>query len=166
MDVTELRSLRSVITIETRQLSLDEFVTETQPVLERALVARFGVHDGMDAAAEALAYCLSNWDRLRVMDNPIGYLYRVGESKGRRWSRRLHRAERLVDGPSTADPASDVDLERALMRLPAAQRIAVVLVHTHGHSYAEAAALMSVPVTTVTNHLNRGLKRLRQLMEE
>ena len=39
--------------------------------------------------------------------------------------------------------------------------MAVLLVHAHGHTYEEAAAVLGVPVTTVRNHLHRGLARLR-----
>jgi len=34
--------------------------------------------------AEALAYAWENWDRLSSMKNPVGYLYRVGQSRARR----------------------------------------------------------------------------------
>ncbi len=45
-------------------------------------------------------------------------------------------------------------------------RVAIILVHGHGHTYASAAELLDVPVTTITNHINRGLARLRTLLEE
>ena len=74
--------------------------------------------------------------------------------------------EVLVDDPVSVDTAVDLDLQRALMRLKPDQRVAVVLVHAHGHSYADAASLMDIPVTTVTNHVTRGLARLRQFLED
>ncbi|MGH1490332.1 MAG: RNA polymerase sigma factor [Acidimicrobiales bacterium] len=52
------------------------------------------------------------------------------------------------------------------MDLKPDQRVAIVMVHGHGHSYAEAAEVLGVPITTVSNHLNRGLGRLRQYLEE
>lgn len=52
------------------------------------------------------------------------------------------------------------------MRLNPDQRVAVVLVHAHGHSYADAAALMDIPVTTLTNYVTRGLARLRHFLED
>lgn len=146
--------------------SLDDFVAAAQPVLERALVARFGLQDGMDAAADALAYGCAEWDRLRTLTNPVGYLFRVGESKAKRRDRRRRQLVLLTDVSSTTDTLLDVDLQRALMRLKPEQRVAIVLVHAHGHTYAEAAALLDAPVTTITNHVNRGLTRLRRLLEE
>jgi len=142
------------------------FVAEVRPDLERALVAGFGLHDGLEATSVAVGYAFENWDRLATMSNPAGYLYRVGVSSARRTSSRRRRTEPLVREPLTADRPVDVDLQRALARLRPDQRVAVVLVYAHGHSDAEAADILDVPVTTVTNHLNRGLTRLRRLLEQ
>jgi len=157
-----------VIVSEPADLSLEVFVVAARPALERALVARFGVHDGMDAAADALAYAVREWGRVGEMKNPSGYLYRVGVSSATRWQRRLRRHGQLLSDVTAAVPAQlvDVDLQRALLHLRPEQRVAVVLVHGNGHTYAEAAAMLDVPVTTVTNHIHRGLARLRQLLED
>ena len=144
---------------------VDDFVVIARPSLERALVARCGLQDGMDAASSAIEYAYREWPRLATMANPIGYLYKVGQSSARRAQGRRHRLKVLVDDPVSVDAAVDVDLQRALMRLRPDQRVAVVLVHAHGHSYADAAALMDVPVTTLTNHVTRGLAHLRQVLE-
>jgi RNA polymerase sigma factor (sigma-70 family) len=57
-------------------------------------------------------------------------------------------------------------LHQALATLSPAQRVAVLLVHGLGWSYAEAADAMNIPVTTIRNHLHRGLKRLRRSLGE
>jgi RNA polymerase sigma-70 factor (ECF subfamily) len=144
---------------------LAQFLSDAQHRLERALVARFGVDDGLEAAADAMAFAVEHWPRLSVMDNPLGYLYRVGETKGRRLARRWRPFDGLVHEPRTEDGVVDVDLQRALLRLKPAERVAVVLVHGHGHSYRDVADVLDVPVTTVTNHLHRGLARLRSILE-
>ena len=141
------------------------FLADARCRLERALVARFGVEDGLDAAAEALAFATEHWDRLEPMDNPIGYLYRVGRTRGERLARRWRRTGLLAVEPVTDDAVVDVDLQRALTRLRSEQRVAIVLVHAHGYSYREAAEIVGVPVTSITNHLNRGMTRLRRMME-
>ena len=147
--------------------SLDQFVRSVRPALEHAFVARFGLDDGMEAAAEAVAYGCEHWARVEAMGNPVGHLYRVGESRTRRRvSRRLLREGLLVVEPATTDAPVDVDLQRALARLTARQRVAVVLVYSHGHTYGDAARIMGLPVTAVTNHVNRGLARLRRVLEE
>jgi len=151
-------------TDETGELSA--FLADAVPRLERALVARFGVDDGLDAVAEATAYGLANWDRLREMANPVGYLYRVGESQGRRLGRRWRRIDALVAEPMTHDAVVDIDLQRALTRLKAPERVAIVLVYGHGYTYRQAADVLDIPTTTITNHINRGMANLRRLLEQ
>lgn len=141
------------------------FLANARPRLERALVARFGIDDGLEAAAEALAFATENWHRLQPMANPVGYLYRVGQSRGQRLRGRWRRIGLLVHEPVTSDDVIDLDLQRALMRLRSEQRVAIVLVHSHGYSYREAAEILGIPVTTITNHVNRGMARLRRIME-
>jgi len=136
-----------------------------RPRLERALVARYGVDDGREATSESIAYAVEHWDRLSTMTNPAGYLFRVGQSYGSRLSSRWRRSRLLVEHPATSDSLFDADLQAALMKLKPNERVAIVLVHSHGHSYAEVAEVLDVPTTTVSNHLNRGLSRLRKLLE-
>jgi DNA-directed RNA polymerase specialized sigma24 family protein len=145
---------------------IDEFMADARVRLERALVARFGVDDGIEAAQDAVLYAMENWERVAAMENPVGYLYRVGQTAGRRRAQRWGRLGLLAADPVTTDDPLDVDLQRALLQLRAEQRVAVLLVHGHGHSYAEAAAVLDVPTTTVTNHLHRGVARLRSILEE
>lgn len=148
-----------------RVIDVEVFLASVRERLERALVARFGIDDGLEAADEATAYAIEHWDRLAGMDNPAGYLFRVGQTYGNRLQRRWQRPNLLADATTTAADGFDVDLQRALVRLPAAERIAVVLVHGHGHTYAEVAEVLDVPITTITNHLTRGRARLRRILE-
>jgi len=95
----------------------------------------------------------------------VGYLYRVGQTAGSRLSNRWSRIGALVEDPRTTDAVLDVDLQQALLALKADERVSIVLVHAHGHSYAEAADILDFPITTLTNHLHRGLTRLRIIVE-
>lgn len=147
----------------------DEFVSEVFRRLERALVARYGVDLGVDAAADAIAYAWEHREALAQTSNPIGYLYRVGQTSVRR-TVRLQRPlilppEAVVDGYRSVED-SEFSLPDAVAKLPDAQRVAVVLVHAHGYSYADAAEVLDVPVTTLRNHLHRGMSRLRALLED
>ena len=69
---------------ETSTASFTEFVAETEPVLRRVLTAAWGSERGREATAEALAYGWEHWERIREMENPAGYLYRVGRDRARR----------------------------------------------------------------------------------
>lgn len=53
----------------------------------------------------------------------------------------------------------------ALARLSERQRVAVVLVNGYGWMFAEVADVLGIKVTTVQNHLNRGLDHLRAALE-
>jgi len=138
------------------------FVEETQPRLSQALVARFGPDEGSEATAEALAYGWEHWDRIGKMENPAGYLYRVGRHKGmRRWRRPV-----LPPPPPHGDPIVEPGLPRALARLSHRQRTAVILVHSFAWTHEEVADVMGVSVSTVRNHLRRGMDKLRSALGE
>jgi len=56
------------------------------------------------------------------------------------------------------------DLERALARLPEAQRTPIVLVALNGMTYATAGALLGIPIGTVRSRISRGRSNLSHLM--
>lgn len=143
--------------------SFSAFVETGGLRLRQAFVARYGPHDGADVHADVLARAWADWDRIAAMDNPAGYLYTLGRSAHRRYRRWQRRPPFAVPSSVQAD---DPDLFLSLGALTDAQRVAVLLVHAHGATYAEAAAVLDVPVTTITNHLHRGLQRLRSDLEE
>jgi RNA polymerase sigma-70 factor (ECF subfamily) len=57
-------------------------------------------------------------------------------------------------------------LEAALLRLPADQRLAVILCDVHGFDYGEIAVAMNVSLGTVKSRINRARTRLRSLLME
>ena len=144
----------------------DELTSTGQLYLRRALSTRFGVAMGAELTADAMAYAWEHRDRMAAMDNPLGYLYRVGQSasrRHRRWQRRLDLPqERAADGGMDPEPG----LAEALRGLKNDERVAVVMVHAYGASYGEVAELLSVPVSSVRNHVHRGLVRLRRQLGE
>jgi RNA polymerase sigma-70 factor (ECF subfamily) len=134
------------------------FVRDVEPKLRRALVAGFGVEIGREATAEALAYGWEHWERVRQLENPAGYLYRVGQSWARR--RPLRRVV-FPDSPAGNEPWVEPGLAPALRALSLRQRQVVILVHAMGLSHVETATMLGVKPTSVQNHLQRGLSRLR-----
>ena len=129
---------------------------KVEPSLRVALIAAYGSDRGREATAEALAWAWEHKERLASLTNPVAFLFRVGQShsRGRRF-RILHSR------PHWEDPWVEPDLVRALSALSERQRVAVVLVHGYGWTMSEVAALWSVKVTTVQNHLDRAMMRLR-----
>lgn len=138
----------------------EEFVKVSSPRLVRAFVAQRGVEGAADAAAEAMAYAFEHWDRVRQMANPVGYLYRVGQSRT-----RPRKPLRLPAPSAVGLPDVEPALVPALLELPETQRTAVWLVHACGWSYAEVAEAMDTSTSMVGNHVSRGLARLRDLLE-
>jgi RNA polymerase sigma factor (sigma-70 family) len=134
-----------------------------QQHLRRALTARYGLAVGAEVCADAMAYAWEHRDRLAAMANPVGYLYRVGQTA----ARRHHRWQRHVDLPTeTRDDGTTIEpgLANALGQLRHDERVAVVMVHAYGLGYAEVAELLDVPVSTIRNHVHRGLARLRRTL--
>ncbi|CAN0070006.1 unnamed protein product [Phaeothamnion confervicola] len=135
----------------------ETFVHQVDPSLRRALAGHMPIDRVGDAVAEALAYAWEHWDRVRAMDNPSGYLFRVAQSRSR--SR--------MDGslpPPDPDRAPDVEprLVEAMRSLPTQQRTSIWLVHACGWTYAEAAAAMDISASAVGTHLARGTAALRE----
>jgi DNA-directed RNA polymerase specialized sigma24 family protein len=140
------------------------FVRDVEPKLLHALVAHYGPVDGREATVDALSWAWENWARLADVDNKLGYLYRVGQSATRRYASRpvprlLHVT--VQQSPPDIDPG----LLPALARLSEQQRTAVVLVHAFGWTQTEVAHLLDVTVSTVREHITRGLSRLRAQLE-
>lgn len=69
----------------------------------------------------------------------------------------------LPETPAPLAPAGErLDLERALAALPPGQRAVLLLVAVEEYSYAEAAAILGLPIGTVMSRLHRGREALRQ----
>jgi RNA polymerase sigma factor (sigma-70 family) len=139
--------------------AFEEFFRQTEPRLRRALVAAYGFEEGRDAAAEALAYAWEHWERLQSIANLPGYLFRVAQSRSRR-----RQPPALFDTSDWAEHQFEPGLPGALAVLSQRQRLAVVLVHGYGYTLREVSELAGIRQTTVQNHLERGLARLRNLL--
>jgi len=136
------------------------FLQAAEPRLRRALVAAYGAERGREATAEALGYAWEHWERVKSMSNPTGYLYRVGQSRTR--ERQKHP---LFVRPDHPEPWFEPALAPALEKLTERQRTAVVLVHGFGWTLREVAECTDVKATSVQNHLDRGLKKLRAALK-
>lgn len=140
------------------------FVKEIDPGLKRALIAAFGWDRGLEATAEAWAYAWENWERIRVMDNPAGFLWGVGRNKAREAHRRKVKMFPAVS--SEMEHVVEPGLVDGLERLSERQRVAVLLKHGYGWTYAEMAALLGLSVSSLQKHVERGLIGLRKSLGE
>ena len=138
------------------------FVAEAERRLSIALAAAYGPDGGQEATAEAIAYLWEHRDRIAQMANPIGYLYRVGQTSARRSFRNRRRV--VPDPPEHHDPVIEPGLIPALRRLSKRQRQAVVLVHGYSYTQQEVADVLGITRSSVQRHLDRGLDRLKSAM--
>ncbi|MFG5383273.1 sigma-70 family RNA polymerase sigma factor [Yoonia sp. R2-816] len=73
--------------------------------------------------------------------------------------------EMISDGQTPDTRIELMDFEKALMLLPDEQREALILVGASGMSYEEAAETCNVAIGTIKSRINRGRKRLAELLE-
>ena len=139
-----------------------EFFADCEPRLRHALVASCGLEAGREAAADALEYAWSHWDRVGAMEYPIAYLYRVGRSAARRYRNRTIAADTADE---SHDPWVEPRLETSLRHLSDRQRLAVVLRYSFGYTLVEISEVMGISMTSVQKHVERGLTKLRKGLE-
>lgn len=136
------------------------FMARVEPGLRRALFSVLGLDRGREATAEALAWAWEHWPQVQKMDEPTGYLFRVGQSRS-----RTRRTPAVFVRSDWNEPLVEPGLGQALQNLTESQRTAVILVHGFGWHLREVAELTGVKVTSVQTHLDRGLKKLRTALE-
>ena len=147
---------------ETASDQYSSFVAEVEPRLRRALSAAFGSEVGREAAAEALMYGWEHWKRVGEMENPAGYLYRVGRDK----ARRMRPKRPVVGARSDASgvPWVEPGLAPALEGLTEKQRVVVSLLHAFDWSMSEVAELLGVSKGTVQSYERRAMKKLQRAL--
>src|SRR6476659_3966284 len=144
-------------------MALDDFeafVRDVDPKLRRALSAHYPREEVSDAVASAFEHAWKHWPRVRTMENPAGYLYRVAQSKSR------IRKQGFLPWPDDAElPDFEPRLIPALRALSPLQMRAVWLVHGCGWPHREVAEALEIAPSTVATHVDRALARLRSLLE-
>ena len=125
-----------------------------------------------DLVQDTIERALSRW-RLRRRELPLrpwlfAILRNLHVSAWRRRNRSPFVAEdRLEEIAAVSDDVeARIELRQVLemlATLPEDQRMAILLVAVEGLSYAQAAAVMDVPVGTVMSRLGRAREKLRAL---
>ena len=117
----------------------ESFFRASYADLVRALTAiTRDVGAAEELVQEAMARVYDRWDRVALMESPVGYVYTVAVNLDRRQRRRqlLRRAAGAsppAASPDLADAVSDrSDLLAAIARLPRGQRDALLLVESFG----------------------------------
>jgi RNA polymerase sigma-70 factor (ECF subfamily) len=128
------------------------------------------VHDRAEAedlAQDAFLRIWERWDRVREMESPAGYLFRVAMNLHRSRVRRASLTVRRALAPRPArDPMAEVETRdevmRALATLTPGQRASVVLVDLLEYSSEEAAQILGVKSATVRVQASKARAALRR----
>jgi RNA polymerase sigma-70 factor (ECF subfamily) len=160
---------------------MSQSVAETQAQLI-ALLPRFrrfartltrNPDDADDLVQLAIERALTRLDQWQLGTRLDSWMYGIiknawiDEVRARQRRERVHAPEEL--GEHVADAASDALIDRlslvaALARLPEEQRLVVALVRIEGLASKEAAAVLDIPMGTVTSRLARGREALEALL--
>lgn len=118
-----------------------------------------------EATDEAFVRAFAKWERVRKMDSPGGWTYRVALNELRR-SLRKHARERAARTREHAQlvPATDPDLWDLVRRLPERQRFAVVLRYVADLPEQAIADVMGVTRSTAASTLTQARDRLGEWM--
>jgi RNA polymerase sigma-70 factor, ECF subfamily len=134
------------------------------------------VIDGEDVVQETLMKAIEAWPRTGPLANSEGWLFRIAHNTALDFLRRRARYQatrsdedvEMIAAPANPLPAhqSAAASLRTLMRLPVAQRSAVILRDVLGYSVQEVCDVMDGSIPAVKAALQRGRTRLRELARE
>jgi RNA polymerase sigma-70 factor (ECF subfamily) len=151
----------------------DQLVTLLPRLRRFARALSRNVHDADDLVQVSVERALLHLDQLRPEARLDSWMFGIvrnawiDETRSRRRRDQLLAPEELgehVADSSSEAPMQRLSIEAALERLPEEQRLAVVLVLVEGLAYKEAAAVLEVPIGTVTSRLARGREALEALL--
>jgi len=162
---------------QTALQALERLAVEMRPQLHRYCARMTGsVIDGEDVLQDALLKAFEAAARTEPLDNPEGWLFRIAHNAALDFLRRrarynaAHADEDLDMIPALTSPVAERETVTAslgtFMRLPVAQRGAVILRDVLGYSVDEVCAIMGGSVPATKGALQRGRVRLRELAAE
>ncbi len=151
--------------------SFEEFYRGQADRVYRALALTLGDADlARDATAEAMARACARWPKVSTVENPGGWVYRVGLNWATSvWRRRRREHPLLADDHERPADVADVDAVAALAALAGLNtlsRAVVVCRVLLDLSTAETAAALRIPEGTVKSRLARALATLRSSLTE
>ena len=121
-----------------------------------------------DIAQDAFVQLFSRWRRISRYERPDAWVRRVAIRMAVRAARR-ERLRRRVEHEFDSVPPSgplDLDVLRAVAKLPGAQRAAVVLFYFEDRPMQEIADILGCSTSTGWVHLHKARKKLADLLGE
>lgn len=131
------------------------------------------VHDADDLVQVAIERALLHLDQMRPGTRLDSWVFGIVRNAWIDEARARHRRQKVLApeelGEQIADLSSEAPIQRlsieaALERLSDEHRVVVALVLIEGMAYKEAAAVLDVPIGTVTSRLARAREVLEGLL--
>lgn len=146
--------------------SFSAFYREARPSCIRAVVVTVcDLHRTEELVDEAFARAYERWDRVGHHPRPEAWIVRTAVNLSRqRWHRRRRETER-TPRPSHVPPPpepADASLLEAVLELPERQREVVAYRVILQASTNETAEALGIAPSTVTVHLHRAMRTLRE----
>lgn len=160
-------------------MAFEQDLLELLPRLRRfARSLTRNIDDADDLCQMALERALLKRDQWQAGTRLDSWMYRITRNIWIDSVRAAGRREQVAnDEDAMQNVAGDdhqrmeermelTDVDRAMDRLPPDQREAVALVLVEGFAYKEAAALLEIPIGTLTSRLVRGREALQRQLGE
>jgi DNA-directed RNA polymerase specialized sigma24 family protein len=96
----------------------------------------------------------------------IGVANRVAKEQVRIEQKERQAAEKLAQMPAQTNSAPDWPLAKTVARLDDFSRQLILLRYYGGHTCKDVAAIMNIPIGTVTKSLSRAYTQLRDMMKQ
>ncbi len=145
----------------------DTFFQEEHERLFKALYFVTGNrHDAEEVMQDAFLKLWERWDSIHEIEDPTGYLFRVGLNGFRMRRRRAAMSIRkVVPAPEARDLFLDAemrtDVRAMLLGLTPRQRAALLLVDLLGYPSEQAGSILGVRPSTVRALATQGRRALR-----
>lgn len=164
--IAELISISAADVFEI--LPFEDFYREQRAPIGRALALTLrDTQLASEAVDEGMVRAYQRWSRVQTLDNPGGWVYRVGLNWSRSILRRARRAAPVwvtAAGVATDNAGLDPAIDRALAQLSVEHRAVVVCRLLIGYSEAQTATALGLRPGTVKSRLARATARLQTLL--
>jgi RNA polymerase sigma-70 factor, ECF subfamily len=124
-------------------------------------------HEAEEIAQDAFLRVYERWDRVRNLEDPTGYLFRVGMNLFRSRYRRtlLGLRRELLLAPAATDELETIEthdeMVRLLQGLDPKQRAAVLLTAILDYSAEEAGRILGIRASSVRSLTTRARARMK-----
>lgn len=158
--------LESRITADVDGVDFHEFWIESRDRVGRALALTLGNTDlAAEAVDEAMVRAYQRWPQVRRLDNPGGWVYRVGLNYARSRLRRLARKLTRHDPPPPEPQVVEPSIVQAVDRLSVDHRSVVVCRLLLDWSEADTADALKIRPGTVKSRLSRAIDQLERHLD-